>query len=251
MFRYLFCAVISGLLHLLLWSQPVAEPITPTMLSSLDKPDNTMTLRILTAPPKEAQEPVKPEVPEPPPVPQKPEPELTKPKPPEKVEQKIIEKPKLKKPEKEIKKPIEEKKKPEPPKQPKKITEVVEKKVTKETEVAAAPAPQPERIVRTPQAPAASSSPMLIEKPQFKSRPTPPVYPRSARTRGQQGTVFLEIWLDEQGNQTKHIIAKSSGFDVLDRAALQAVKKWKFQGHKENGKGISSRVKVPVKFELS
>lgn len=91
----------------------------------------------------------------------------------------------------------------------------------------------------------------VINKPLFKQPPTPPKYPTVARKRGQQGTVWLEIWLDQWGKQSKLSVMQSSGIQVLDKAALKAVSNWHFQPHRVNGQGIASRVRIPVQFALN
>ena len=91
----------------------------------------------------------------------------------------------------------------------------------------------------------------IISKPLFERTPAPPKYPTVARKRGQQGTVWLEIWLDQWGKQSKLKVMKSSGINVLDHAALQAVANWHFQPHRVNGQGTASRVRIPVEFALN
>lgn len=91
----------------------------------------------------------------------------------------------------------------------------------------------------------------IISEPLFERAPAPPKYPTVARKRGQQGTVWLEIWLDEWGKQSKLSIMQSSGTRVLDKAALKAVSDWRFKPHLINGQGIASRVRIPVEFALN
>ncbi|WP_394246176.1 TonB family protein [Vibrio profundi] len=95
-----------------------------------------------------------------------------------------------------------------------------------------------------------SSTPVLVNKPSFAARPSPPRYPRIARKRGIQGVATYEIWLDESGNQTKQALVSSSGALMLDKAALDAIKKWKFSAHTVNGKAIAHRIQIPVRFKL-
>ena len=45
-------------------------------------------------------------------------------------------------------------------------------------------------------------------------------------------------------------LQRSSGFAILDQAALQAVRGWKFIPRKENGIPQESVVEVPVNFNL-
>lgn len=52
-----------------------------------------------------------------------------------------------------------------------------------------------------------------------------PEYPGSAQRNGYQGTVILELVFDGAGALTSAKVLKSSGFDVLDNAALDKVRK--------------------------
>ena len=90
----------------------------------------------------------------------------------------------------------------------------------------------------------------VITDPMFAQSPLPPRYPSIARRRGQQGTVWLEVWLDEQGSQTRLLLQQSSGIKALDSAALDAVENWRFLPHQVNGHAIASRVRIPVEFSL-
>jgi protein TonB len=78
----------------------------------------------------------------------------------------------------------------------------------------------------------------------------PPEYPALARRRGYEGLVSLEVFVDRQGKVTDLKIAQSSGFAILDQAALQAVKKWIFKPAQKGPETIADRVKVPIRFQL-
>lgn len=96
----------------------------------------------------------------------------------------------------------------------------------------------------------ATEKPVLVDAPRFLSPPAAPHYPRLARRKGLEGTVTYEVWLDEQGRQIKLMLKDSSGTQMLDAAALQAIEKWKFSPHKINGLAIAQRVLIPIKFKL-
>jgi protein TonB len=90
-----------------------------------------------------------------------------------------------------------------------------------------------------------------ISEPVFASQPNPPRYPTIARKRGQEGVVWLDIWLNAQGHQVKLALLKSSGLQVLDSAALSAVKRWQFKPRVIDGIARASRVHIPVEFSLN
>lgn len=71
-----------------------------------------------------------------------------------------------------------------------------------------------------------------------------PHYPGVARRRGYEGKVVLEVEVLATGKVGQIKIAKTSGFEVLDRAALKRVKTWTFRP------GRKQLVTVPIIFDL-
>lgn len=101
-----------------------------------------------------------------------------------------------------------------------------------------------------PAGPAAPPLPVATAaRPLYASNP-PPDYPRQARRLGQQGTVLLEALVSATGRVEELEIAESSGVKSLDAAALKAVREWRFEAGRENGRAKAMRVRVPVRFEL-
>ncbi|MCG9629757.1 energy transducer TonB [Vibrio sp. Isolate30] len=194
-------------------------------------------------------EPTPPPVAEPKKVKPKKEAITNKPKPEPKKElvKKTEPKPPVKKQAKKKpvqKKPVEKKvveKKPEPVK-PQPDKKIAEKKVERREHNEAQPQAVNQGLTNI--------EPVLVTKPTFSARPTPPKYPRQARRRGVEGVATYEIWLDEDGKQVKQALVNSSGALLLDKAALDAIKKWKFSPHTVNGRAIAHRVQVPVRFKL-
>lgn len=56
-----------------------------------------------------------------------------------------------------------------------------------------------------------------------------PTYPRLAIKRELEGAVRLRIQVSSEGIPEKTEILKSSGHDILDRAALDSIPNWRFQ----------------------
>ncbi len=57
----------------------------------------------------------------------------------------------------------------------------------------------------------------------------PPDYPTLAQTHQYQGTATIEIQVDEAGKKTSVKVRKSSGYTILDEAALKIVRdRWRF-----------------------
>jgi len=81
----------------------------------------------------------------------------------------------------------------------------------------------------------------------LQTNPTPP-YPPDAFARRQQGRVLLEVHIDQRGLVEHISLSKSSGVPSLDRAALETVRKWRFEPARRGGKPVSFVVIVPVRF---
>jgi periplasmic protein TonB len=86
--------------------------------------------------------------------------------------------------------------------------------------------------------------------PRYRSNP-PPDYPISSRRRGEEGTVLLNVVVTTDGRPNTVSVAHSSGYPLLDRAAVAAVREWTFEPARVGGVPISSQVVVPVRFSLS
>ncbi len=77
-----------------------------------------------------------------------------------------------------------------------------------------------------------------------------PQYPMQSRRRGEQGTVLLRVLVGRDGKPVDIEIAKSSGFHALDRAAREAVLRWRFRPVQINGVNVEARGLVPIKFDV-
>ena len=90
----------------------------------------------------------------------------------------------------------------------------------------------------------------LLSDPNFRAR-TPPAYPRRAVELGQQGEVIVEALLDGAGVPQSVRVHRSSGFPLLDAAALDAVRAWRFVPAQQAGRPVAARVRLPVRFRLN
>jgi protein TonB len=77
-----------------------------------------------------------------------------------------------------------------------------------------------------------------------------PVYPPEARRRKQQGLVVLNVFITGEGRPHRVEVAQSSGYALLDEAALTAIKQWQFTPARVGDMAVSSQVEVPVRFRL-
>lgn len=114
---------------------------------------------------------------------------------------------------------------------------------------AATPGPAAVPAPVSPTAPA-DDGPVEIAAPRFRSPPEPPAYPRLARAQRQEGEVLVRARLDRTGTPEEVLLARSSGFDLLDRAALAAVRRWPFEPGRRGGVAVIAWVQIPVRFTL-
>ena len=81
------------------------------------------------------------------------------------------------------------------------------------------------------------------------SRPAPR-YPSDALRNGESGTVLVRIEVGADGEPTAVSVVARSGSRSLDRAAVQAAKRWRFRPAQQNGRAVASAVEVPIEFAL-
>lgn len=91
----------------------------------------------------------------------------------------------------------------------------------------------------------------IITQARYRGTPIPEEYPLMARRRGWQGTVMVEVWLDANGEQIKRDILQSSGYALLDQAALRSVARNQFVPYTINGVGRPARLHLPVIYTLT
>ena len=76
------------------------------------------------------------------------------------------------------------------------------------------------------------------------------VYPPESERRGEQGTVVLLLEVDAQGRVAEVTVLSSSGYRALDRAAIEAARRWRFRPALRGGLPVESTVRAPVTFRL-
>jgi protein TonB len=77
-----------------------------------------------------------------------------------------------------------------------------------------------------------------------------PVYPLMSRRMREQGEVVLRVFVTAQGDPREIQLKKGSGFARLDRAAQEAVHRWKFIPAKRGNRPVDAWVNVPIEFRL-
>lgn len=187
------------------------------------------------------------------PAPEPPKPEITPPKPlpaaPKPVKKKVQPKPE---------------KKPDPvpvvQPEPQLVSNAPEPVPAPTVAAPAEPVPAP---VAEPSPPQAQPQPPVVkapdpveeevEPPRFNAdyldNPAPR-YPSLSRRMGEQGRVLLRVHVAAGGTALAVTLHKTSGFERLDRAALETVKQWKFVPARQGNKPVDAWVIVPIQFNL-
>lgn len=134
--------------------------------------------------------------------------------------------------------------KPLPQKQPQNAKPVLQK---------IAPPPKATATAETAPSPIQSANPKPIPittQVSLRGKRIAPTYPKRALRMKQEGVVMLNVLVDKQGGQKEIKLARSSQFPLLDRAALDAVSKWRFNPTTKDNEAILSWVQVPVEFRI-
>ena len=105
------------------------------------------------------------------------------------------------------------------------------------------PPPPPPAAPVVPPAPIArgSDTPVPISQPA-------PRYPQEALRRNAGGTVRVKVTVAADGSVDRLDVAESSGNRYLDRAAMEAVRRWRFQPAVRDGQTVVADVVVPIVF---
>jgi len=128
------------------------------------------------------------------------------------------------------------------------------------------PPPKPEMTLPepkpTPPPPAPVVQPAVVPRPKPNPQEYVPVtqptfekqaehiYPPEAARRHQQGIVILMLYINGSGTLDKVEIVKSSGFPLLDAAAIREMKLSKFEPAMDGAIPIRSRAQASVTYRL-
>ncbi|CRD53125.1 energy transducer TonB [Stenotrophomonas indicatrix] len=116
--------------------------------------------------------------------------------------------------------------------------------------VETAPPPPPAAVEPAPAAPgtaapaAANAQPMPIT-----GQSPPPAYPAAALRRGEAGSVVVRVEVDATGYPNNVTVIQRSGSRELDRAATDAVRRWRFSPAVSNGQPVPGSIEVPFDFK--
>ena len=79
----------------------------------------------------------------------------------------------------------------------------------------------------------------------------PPTYPMRAANRRIEGWVKVEFTISKEGTVKDAVVVASQPNSIFNRAALKAIKRWKFKPHIIAGEAYEQRAVQTLKFNLS
>lgn len=95
-----------------------------------------------------------------------------------------------------------------------------------------------------------NAKPLITSKAELSKAPPPISYPVAAIKENAYGKVTLGALISENGDITKIKVVKSSGYHILDEAAIKWFSKLKFRPALSGNDRISSNVTQVVSFSL-
>ncbi len=77
-----------------------------------------------------------------------------------------------------------------------------------------------------------------------------PQYPIESVRAGEEGGTVLQVLVDERGQASDVRVARSSGYDRLDQAAMRAVSAWKFAPSTQGALAVPTWGELELRFNL-
>ncbi len=102
------------------------------------------------------------------------------------------------------------------------------------------------RVVKT----AAAAPAVVPENSMRRTRFVPPEYPVRARERGTEGWVDLEFTVATDGTTQNVSVRAAEPAGVFERAAIEAVERWRYEPRVVNGSVVDQRVQARMRFRL-
>ena len=200
---------------------PLEQESEPELAPPIQQEESEVEVPV----PQEAKPEIPPQEPPPEPEPLSPEPE-PEPK-PEPEQEPIAEPPPL-------------------PPLPEPVPETVS-----EPDPPATPTPEPTPTLPEPDVAAApDNSDGVADVPPAPRRPIKPEYPLQARQEQWEGDVTCAVHISPHGRVLEADIVQGSGHEVLDAAALKAVRAARFSPALRRGRPVELRVRLTVSFRL-
>ncbi len=110
--------------------------------------------------------------------------------------------------------------------------------------------PPPASIEPAPAAPGSTAPATGNSQPMpVAGQSPPPAYPSGALRRGESGSVVVRVDVDVTGYANNITVIQRSGSRDLDRAATDAVRRWRFTPALSNGQPVPGSIEVPFDFK--
>lgn len=77
-----------------------------------------------------------------------------------------------------------------------------------------------------------------------------PSYPLASRRLGEQGAVHLQLCVGSRGFVESVRMTQSSGYQNLDRSAIEAAKAWRFSALSTTSENVLECYQLPIHFQL-
>ena len=77
-----------------------------------------------------------------------------------------------------------------------------------------------------------------------------PSYPTVPRRLGIEGTTMLRVHVLEDGRIAEVTVERSAGHPDLDQAAVESVRRWRFEPARRGEEKVPMWVRIPVEFTL-
>lgn len=118
----------------------------------------------------------------------------------------------------------------------------------------APPLPAPAApAVTAPPAPLAPPPPPVVQLPSssadYLNNPKP-AYPPLSRRLGEQGKVVVRVFIETNGTASRAEVQQTSGFERLDRTAVETVLRWRYVPGKRAGVPEAMWFNIPINFVL-
>lgn len=92
-------------------------------------------------------------------------------------------------------------------------------------------------------------APLVLDGPALLHEWKPPAYPEEARKAKKEGSVEVNLIVDENGAVTDAQVVESTD-PIFEAAAIEAVRRWKFEPALDAGKPVACGMLAPVVFSL-
>ena len=83
-----------------------------------------------------------------------------------------------------------------------------------------------------------------------RTRYVAPEYPRDAVLKNIEGSVKVRFTIDSAGKVVESSVVQSTPERVFDRAALTAVKRWRFEPLATDGEAAQATIETTVLFKM-